>query len=315
MENQILDDKAQARARRRAVKRLSGRQARLTLYYILTQFAVLFLISLVFGLDTEQAQLQTFLPSALIGLLIAVAMRGFRQINRDLSWRGRAMSGGALLRYAALLIGAQGLLQLWLIVAELILNQFGLSVLEGVTRMNESMAGADSIQMFAYVALVGPVVEELVFRGAVLHTLRERGDWFALVVSSVLFALMHGNLPQALFALPVGLLLGYVALNHSVQWAIALHVFNNLVLGEGLAWIERQMGGVGTLLAVVLIYGALFASLAIVAQKWRAIGGYMRRHAAGPHEMRWALSSAWVWVLGAITLWITISLVSVFGTL
>ena len=37
---------------------------------------------------------------------------------------------------------------------------------------------------------------------------------------------MHGNIPQAVFAIFVGVVLGYVTIEYSIWWAILLHIFN-----------------------------------------------------------------------------------------
>lgn len=49
---------------------------------------------------------------------------------------------------------------------------------------------------FLAVAVLPPVLEEIFFRGALMQSLREFGDGFALLFSALLFALMHGNLVQ-----------------------------------------------------------------------------------------------------------------------
>lgn len=56
-------------------------------------------------------------------------------------------------------------------------------------------------------AALPAVCEELLFRGFVLGAWESRGTWFAVGVSSVLFALLHGNL----YGLPAYLLVGAVS--------------------------------------------------------------------------------------------------------
>ncbi len=77
-------------------------------------------------------------------------------------------------------------------------------------------------------ALLPAVLEELVFRVCVLGTLRKYGDWFAIAVSAVLFGVIHGNIVQSVFALLVGLVLGYITLSTgNVRLAIGIHFLNN----------------------------------------------------------------------------------------
>lgn len=94
---------------------------------------------------------------------------------------------------------------------------------------------------------LAPVMEEFVFRGFILHALRRFGDVFAVVVSALLFALLHGNLVQGPFAFVVGLALGYFVLRFGSIWAtVVLHACVNSVsllisLAE-LRWGDKTMG-------------------------------------------------------------------------
>lgn len=77
---------------------------------------------------------------------------------------------------------------------------------------------------------ISPVVEEYLFRGALLSRLRPYGDSFAIAASTVLFALMHNSLPQLFLALAVGLVLGWLTVRTgSLRTGILLHMLFNLV--------------------------------------------------------------------------------------
>lgn len=77
-------------------------------------------------------------------------------------------------------------------------------------------------------AILPGICEELVFRGYILQALRRYGDGFAVVVSALLFGLLHGNVLQIPFALIVGLICGYVVVQTGNLWvAVVLHTLNN----------------------------------------------------------------------------------------
>ena len=84
---------------------------------------------------------------------------------------------------------------------------------------------------YLVVALLPPVVEELVFRGAVLRSLLEwkpQRPWLMIVVSALIFALVHVNPAQLLHTFLVGLLLGWLYWRTgSVVPGVALHWTNN----------------------------------------------------------------------------------------
>lgn len=78
-------------------------------------------------------------------------------------------------------------------------------------------------------AIVPAVFEEFAFRGVVLNKLRKFGDSYAIIMSAVLFGLMHGNLSQIPFAFILGLVIGFIAVKtNSIIPGILIHFFNNL---------------------------------------------------------------------------------------
>ncbi len=84
------------------------------------------------------------------------------------------------------------------------------------------------LQLAAY-AVIPPLVEEFAMRGVVMQPLRKYGDKFAIVVSAVLFAVLHGNMVQIPFAFIAGLALGYFAIiTNSIWTSVAIHCLNNL---------------------------------------------------------------------------------------
>lgn len=103
----------------------------------------------------------------------------------------------------------------------------------GYTTIMEMEVGNDAfyyISSFLYVVIIGPIVEELVYRGGILMALRRFGDQFAVVVSAIIFGLMHANIPQIIFATLVGLILGYICVKtNSLRYVIIIHMLNNLI--------------------------------------------------------------------------------------
>ncbi|MCI6401562.1 MAG: type II CAAX endopeptidase family protein [Candidatus Fimivicinus sp.] len=84
--------------------------------------------------------------------------------------------------------------------------------------------------LFLQSAVVPAIVEEFAMRGVVMQPLRKYGDWFAILMSSFVFALMHGNLVQAPFAFIAGIGLGYAVIASGSLWTgILIHLFNNSI--------------------------------------------------------------------------------------
>ena len=81
---------------------------------------------------------------------------------------------------------------------------------------------------FIGTAIVAPLAEEFAMRGVVLGALRKYGDGFAIIVSALLFGLMHGNFMQIPFAFVVGLALGFAVIKTGSVWTgVLIHFINN----------------------------------------------------------------------------------------
>lgn len=79
-------------------------------------------------------------------------------------------------------------------------------------------------------AVVPALVEEFAVRGVIMQPLRKYGDKFAIVMSALIFAVMHGNMNQIPFAFVAGLALGYFAISTGSVWtSVAIHFANNLL--------------------------------------------------------------------------------------
>lgn len=79
-----------------------------------------------------------------------------------------------------------------------------------------------------YVCILAPVTEELLLRGFALKNLSRVSQRFGILMTALLFALMHENLPQFLFTFPLGILLAYITIRHdSVTPAIITHICVN----------------------------------------------------------------------------------------
>ena len=145
------------------------------------------------------------------------------------------------------------------------------------------------------------------FRGAILRALEPRGKLFAMLVSSALFGLLHGNLVQGLFAFIFGLLAAYVALTYSLKWAIALHIANNLIL----SWAMTTLGELlWPGLAPIVVLMLFIAALIKLIQSRHRISAFIRGNRTNDGRLyRWALSSIWVLLLILLSVLQTLLLV------
>ena len=85
---------------------------------------------------------------------------------------------------------------------------------------------------YLVVGLLAPLVEELVFRGAVLKALLrwKQNPWVGIAISALLFALIHMNPAQMPHAFLIGLLLGWMYYRtDSIVPGVVYHWVNNTV--------------------------------------------------------------------------------------
>lgn len=82
------------------------------------------------------------------------------------------------------------------------------------------------------VGLLAPLAEEMVFRGAILRSLLQwkSNPWIGIVVSALLFAMIHMNPAQMPHAFLIGLLLGWMYWRtDSIVPGVVYHWVNNTV--------------------------------------------------------------------------------------
>jgi membrane protease YdiL (CAAX protease family) len=111
-------------------------------------------------------------------------------------------------------------------ILETIARNNGFSIMDSYTDAFSTMLNPVGI---LYIALIGPICEEMIFRGACLNTLRKYGDNFAVIMSACMFGLYHVIIFQIPFAIIVGILLGYTAIRFSLKHAIIVHAISNLL--------------------------------------------------------------------------------------
>lgn len=82
------------------------------------------------------------------------------------------------------------------------------------------------------VGIIGPIVEELMFRKLFIDRLTPYGDGIAILLPSLVFGLFHGNLYQFFYAFLLGAMFSYIYLRTGkIIYSTVLHVFINLFCG------------------------------------------------------------------------------------
>ncbi|MBQ9069964.1 MAG: CPBP family intramembrane metalloprotease [Clostridia bacterium] len=105
----------------------------------------------------------------------------------------------------------------------------GVFVGHEITNTTSELIESSPVWLIILVAvIIGPIVEELIFRKLLMDKLGMYGDRIAILVSAVAFGIFHGNLYQLFYAFLLGLLLAYVySKTSNILYPILLHMLMN----------------------------------------------------------------------------------------
>lgn len=171
-----------------------------------------------------------YILAILVGTGILLLWKKPRYFKDEIFRRSeKKMTFGVFVQILCVFMSVQLLFSLMQMLVEWLLNQIGLSAMAAFEMATVS---TDTFSMFLYAGFLGPIAEELLFRGLLLRTTETYGKRFAIFSTALLFGMFHGNILQSPFAMMVGLVLAYVTVEYSIVWAIILHIFNNFIMAD-----------------------------------------------------------------------------------
>ena len=203
--------------------------------------------------------------------------------------QGKPMGIGSFFIILCLFMGAQLASQIGLMVMDGIFGLFGKSMSSFMETAGVNTADAS---MWLYAGLGAPIFEELLFRGVMLRSLEPYGKRLSILVTSILFGFFHGNPVQAPYAALVGMVLGYVAMEHNIVWAMVLHLFNNLLFADSFG---RLLQGLPLMTQNLIVYGVMIvfavAAILLLVVKRRQVAEAIRRDVIQPWQYNGAFLS------------------------
>lgn len=115
-------------------------------------------------------------------------------------------------------------------LAQLFLMALSAMGFSGGTTIPSAQSVGGLFLSFLVIAVLPAIGEEFVFRGNVAQGLKQKGYGFAIVISSVLFGLFHGNALQLVHQALLGAVMCYVAFATGSFWGAAIiHFINNAI--------------------------------------------------------------------------------------
>lgn len=114
----------------------------------------------------------------------------------------------------------------WLIDMSGIINIF-----TGFNEVADSLYGGSIIFEFIAMVIIAPLLEEILFRGIIFARLREyMSVKVAIVISALIFGIIHGNVVQGIYAFIIGICLAYIYERYNTLLAAVLfHMAANLM--------------------------------------------------------------------------------------
>ena len=143
-----------------------------------------------------------------------------------------------------LVFTVNGISELWFDIANTFLSNVPIfsGSLESFDNAFASLDSESYIWSLIAVIIVGPIVEELLFRGLLIKTMSKiLPESFAVIISAILFGIWHGILVQAIYTAIMGLIVGYVYIKtKSIIYPIIIHVGNNFINGFPTSWTTPE---------------------------------------------------------------------------
>lgn len=209
-------------------------------------------------------QLYSLLFYSIIAIIIFGIWYNGRFIAPFKGMKRNYQSGFSLLTILTLVITAFGMQ----FVGESIVNIISRIAPAIASSYNETIStigigSSYSPIMLAYVVVLGPIAEELIFRGLIYRFSRLAFPfWAANVWQAALFAIFHMNLVQGIYAFVLGLVFGYIAhRGHGIRYSVFAHIATNALGCFAAFFFGTLCGsftGLSLLIGVILILFPLF---------------------------------------------------------
>ena len=163
-------------------------------------------------------------PMYIVGLPLCILL--IKKVP-TLEFERRDMTFGQFLTAIVMCFGIMYPLSL---VGNLLSMLFGALTGGGVNPIEAAVNSSSPLMTLIFAVILGPILEEILFRGLIVSRLRRYGDKAAIVFSAAVFALYHGNFFQLFYAFGLGLFFAFIyARTGKLRYTIGLHMIVNFV--------------------------------------------------------------------------------------
>ncbi|MBR2521475.1 MAG: CPBP family intramembrane metalloprotease [Oscillospiraceae bacterium] len=164
-----------------------------------------------------------FVPMYLIGLPLAV--RVMRKVPAYAPGK-QSISAGEFIVIAVVCVFMMYAGNVVGLMVNSLINSFKAEV--AADPVTELLSGDNSAAKIIVAVVIGPLVEEFVFRRLLIDRMRIYGERMAVFTTAALFGLYHGNFTQMFYAFALGLVFGYVYIRTGrLRFSAGLHIAVN----------------------------------------------------------------------------------------
>lgn len=162
------------------------------------------------------------LAAVVLAFLLRYDLKKATRLNKPFNWRNFVLS---IVIALVALFGFLGLANM----VDLLISIIGYPLQQNLPLPLDNVGWL--VVNLVLLALIPAVCEEFLFRGVILTGLLPLGKTKAVLLSSLMFMLMHGNIQQTFFQFVFGVILAILFLKTFSLWTVMLaHFVNNAVV-------------------------------------------------------------------------------------
>ena len=220
----------------------------------------------VFDFFNQKYAFWAYLLYSVVGIIAFGLWYYFGFVRRGTKVRIKEIIGyKSILAVISMVIGLQFLITAGFVIAT---ELFPKVIEDYMQLMTDSGLVDNQLIMIVYAILIGPVLEELCIRGVTFGFLEKSNikPFFIILISGILFGVMHLNLVQGIYASVLGFFLGYMRYKYrSIKITIVMHILFNFMgtYGEMLMDKLNLSNGANLILGGISLFVLLFAVLLV----------------------------------------------------
>ncbi len=314
------DKKQPVVKQRKSLRKTSNRVGGgMLLFIVFTTVIAMILMAMTVTSGSSSLNLSTVMLyvinaiASLVGeFIVAAIIMAMCKTNINNAVKIKSVSIGDTVKYTLAAMGFVYVFNLLLSFMNINLSMFGFE--NKVSDYGSTSGTAENIIYFIAIAVVPPIIEEFLFRGAILGSLRKHGDALAIVVSAVMFGFAHSNFIQTPVTFLTGLVLAYLTVKtNSLIPAIIVHFVNNgssvaFSLLSQLKLDEMVYSVIDFSLALVFVLSGLICTAMLIKKYGNKLFEFNSSSEDNPNgltmakRLRYVFTSPWMIIYTAVVL-------------